>query len=148
MERIAHCCRFSNKGMKMTLKEMNHDTRGFTLIEMMVALLILSVSILALTSVTLTAIKTNMNNDLRNTSIRLTTEAANDLFDLSFDALDSSMANQIHNVAVRGGSKEFTVSWVVTSQTSSLKQIVVTVQYETKGITRNNRAIFYRPKTV
>jgi prepilin-type N-terminal cleavage/methylation domain-containing protein len=119
---------------------------GFTLVEMMVALVILSVSILALTSVTITAMKVNLDNDTRNAAVRLTGEITEDLFIVPFDSLVSSVApHQTRTVQLRGATKDFTVKWTVTSTTATLKQILIVVSYDIKGKTFTNRSVVYRP---
>lgn len=50
--------------------------KGFSLIEMMIALFILTVAVLGLLDLTITSIKTNMQNDIRNTAVRLTSQTA------------------------------------------------------------------------
>lgn len=49
---------------------------AFSLIEMMIALFILTVAVLGLLELTITSIRTNMQNDMRNASIRLTGQTA------------------------------------------------------------------------
>lgn len=119
---------------------------GFTLVEMMVALVILSVSILALTSVTITAMKVNLDNDTRNTAVRLTSEVTEDLFREPFDSLVSSVdPHETRTVQLRGASKDFTVKWTVTSTTATLKQILIEVSYKIKDKTYTNQSVVYRP---
>lgn len=58
---------------------------GFSLIEMMIALFILTVAVLGLLDLTITSIKTNMQNDIRNTAVRLTSQTAEVLLARPFD---------------------------------------------------------------
>lgn len=116
---------------------------GFTLAEMLVALVILSVSILAMTSVTITAIKTNTDNDMRNTAVRLTSEITEDLYIVPFDQLVTG--SETRTVNMKGINKTFDVDWTVTSTTATLKQVVVEVGYDVKGKEYTNRSVFYRP---
>ncbi|MBI3756125.1 MAG: prepilin-type N-terminal cleavage/methylation domain-containing protein [Deltaproteobacteria bacterium] len=49
---------------------------GFSLVEMMVALVILTVAVLGLLDLTITSIKTNVQNDIRSAAVRLTSQTA------------------------------------------------------------------------
>ena len=62
-----------------------NSRRGFSLVEMMIALVILSVAILGMTSVTLMTIRTNIENDLRNAVVRVTSEVAENLVSMPID---------------------------------------------------------------
>ena len=52
------------------------ESDGFSLLELMISLVILTVSILALLSLTITSIQANLQNDIRNAAIRLTNQTA------------------------------------------------------------------------
>ncbi|MBI3398065.1 MAG: prepilin-type N-terminal cleavage/methylation domain-containing protein [Deltaproteobacteria bacterium] len=52
------------------------NKKGFSLIEMMIALAILAISMLGLLNIVITSIRVNLQNDIRNTAIRLTTQTA------------------------------------------------------------------------
>ena len=145
MGRTATNFRLGKEGlMARTFPKKNSS--GFSLVEMMVALLILSISILALTSVTLTSIRANMGNDVRNAAVRLTGEITEDLFKEPFDDLVSSVApHQTRTVRLRAGDKDFTVRWTVTPTTATLKQIFITVEYTIKEKTYTNKSVVYRP---
>jgi len=129
------------------------SAKGFTLVEMMVALVILSVSILALTGVTLMSIKTNIDNDTRNTAVRLISEVTEDLFGADFDGatLSTDAADNPHTQAytldIRGHAQTYNVSWVVTAPTFETKQIVITVSYDVKGQTKTNRSVVFRSRS-
>ncbi|MDT8421529.1 MAG: prepilin-type N-terminal cleavage/methylation domain-containing protein [Desulfuromonadales bacterium] len=129
----------------MSNKEIIKRESGFTLIEMMIALFILSVSILALTAVTITSMKVNLENDARNAAVRLTSEVTDDVFAIDFDDLKTLTTPLKPKVRIRGAEKEFTVNWTVTDTTATLKQVVITVSYDIKGKTFSNQAVIYRP---
>lgn len=129
----------------MTDVSQQKNCRGFTLVEMLIALLILSVSILALTSVTLTSIRTNLDNDLRNAAVRLTGEITEDLFIMPFDSLVSTTTPETRTVKLRGMDQTFDVSWTVTATTATLKQVAIVVSYNIKGKPYTNRSVIYRP---
>lgn len=59
-----------------SLKQAGSRTKGFSLVEMMIALSILTVAILGLLDLTITSIRVNLQNDMRNTAVRLTSQTA------------------------------------------------------------------------
>jgi prepilin-type N-terminal cleavage/methylation domain-containing protein len=122
---------------------------GFSIVEMMIALAILSISILALTTVTLTSIKTNLRNDMRNTAIRLTNEKAEELLAQNFADIASS-GPVATVVPLRGASKTFNVTCTVTKPTDNLRQITITVDYDWPGQTPppSNTTVIFRHKAI
>jgi hypothetical protein len=103
---------------------------------MLVALVILSVSILAMTSVTLTAIKTNMHNEIRNAAIRLTSETVEQILAGPIDSAVSGTTDR--NLRLRGGNYSFRVVRAVQNLTNDLRQVVITVHYNYRGQQYNN----------
>jgi prepilin-type N-terminal cleavage/methylation domain-containing protein len=71
--------------MKMSVR--NSD--GFSLIEMMTALVIIALALLVLSAVLIHAIQINVSNDLRNAAIRLTNQTAEVMLALPFDSVRS-----------------------------------------------------------
>jgi prepilin-type N-terminal cleavage/methylation domain-containing protein len=65
------------------------NSEGFSLIEMMTALVIIAFTLLVLSSVLIHAIKINVVNDLRNAAIRLTSQIAEVTLALPFDSIRS-----------------------------------------------------------
>lgn len=65
------------------------NSEGFSLIEMMIALVIMALTLLALSAVMIHAIQVNIGNDLRNMAIRLSGQTAELMFALPFDSLRS-----------------------------------------------------------
>lgn len=61
--------------------------KAFSLVEMMIALFILTVAVLGLLELTITSIKTNLQNDMRNASIRLTSQTAEILLAQPIDSV-------------------------------------------------------------
>ena len=122
------------------------DPRGFSLVEMLVALLILSVSILGMTSLTLTTIRTNVENDLRNAAIRLTSEVAEDLGALPIEDVVATPVGspETRQVSIRGTNVAFTIARVVIPRTNDLRQVNITVGYTYKGIPKSNSAVVYK----
>jgi prepilin-type N-terminal cleavage/methylation domain-containing protein len=65
------------------------NNSGFSLIEMITALVITALTLLVLSTVMMYAIRINFSNELRNAAIRLTNQTAEILLALPFDAIHS-----------------------------------------------------------
>jgi type IV pilus modification protein PilV len=122
------------------------NTEGFSLIELLVALVILSISLLALASIIITSIQVNRQNDCRNTAIRLTTETTENLLAQPIDLLSNS--NSTVSVKIRGVALPYTVSTNIIPLTSDLKQINITVSYSLKGQQYTNNSVIYKHRSV
>jgi len=116
--------------------------KGFSLVEMMIALFILSVSILALSGSTVLLIQNNLANETRDTAVRLSSEVANDLFALSFD--DLATGARVYNVPFKGGTQSFNVAWTVTPK-AGVKQVEINVTYTLRGTNYTNSTVVFRP---
>ncbi len=136
---------------------------GFTMIEMMIALFILVVSILGLTTLTITSIQANHQNDLRNTAIKLTSEVAEIILAqpienivsgslTPYDASNTAISSGTYGYkqypnpvqAIKGGTVPYTVTWIATSLTGDLTQVNITVAYTYRGQQYTNNAIIYK----
>lgn len=141
------------------------NNKGFSLIELMIALVILQLSLLGLLSVMVTSISSNLDNEVRNTAIRLTTQTAEALYGLHFeDSLvtggthlrDDSNTNQDlrgfpkETQRIRGGFDQiYNISWTVTDQSPNLKEITITVAYtDPKGALLSNSAVIYKHRAL
>lgn len=120
------------------------DSRGFSLVEMLIALVILSVSILGMTSLTLTTMTTNFDNDLRNAAVRVTSEVAEDLGATPIESVVSTVTAEIRQASIRGTNFPFEVTRTVIPLTNDLRQVNINVSYTTKGVTKTNSAVVYK----
>jgi Tfp pilus assembly protein PilV len=121
---------------------------GFTLVEMMISIVIIMISMLALVTMMTKAINTNMTNEMRTASVRLTNQTAEALLSIpttstTVDPLVTAgsyarIANDSHQDSmglpkiqqtIRGTSKTFTINWKVTDTTPTIKQIEIGVSY-------------------
>lgn len=148
----------------MEEKKGERDSRGFSLVEMMIALFILSVSILALLSLTVTSVQVNLQNDIRNTAIRLTNQTAEILLVQPFgnvvsggltpyDGTNAALSPDFRQYpnplqTIRGSTQTYTVAWVVSNLTNDLSQITITVQYNYKGTQYANSTVVYKHRAV
>jgi prepilin-type N-terminal cleavage/methylation domain-containing protein len=119
---------------------------GFSLLEVLIATVILSVSILALTSLTITSMQVNLENDLRNASVRLTTETVETFLTQPIDGIVSGTT--LRDLNIRGGSQRFTINWTVVSLTNDLLEIQIQVAYIHRGQTRTNNSVLYKHRAI
>lgn len=124
------------------LHRLHCNAQGFSLIEMLIALIILSVSILGMTSVTLLTMRTNLENDLRNAAIRVTTEVAEDLGAMPIENVIDGI--ETRQTSIRGINIPYTVVLDVENLTNDLRQVNITVSYTSKGVTKTNSAVVYK----
>jgi prepilin-type N-terminal cleavage/methylation domain-containing protein len=71
------------------MEESAKNNRGFSLVEMMIALALIAFTLLAMSAAIVNGITVNLENELRNTAIRLTNQTAEVLLALPIDSIDS-----------------------------------------------------------
>lgn len=149
------------------LNNVREKEGGFTLIEMMIAIFILAVSILALLNLTIYSMQVNLQNDIRNTAVRLTTQVAEMVAAAPLEATSSGRLTPYDytNAALkdplginqnyfkqypnpvqtlRGTTQTYDVSWTVVELSSALKQVSISVVYRFKGKSYTNNAVIYK----
>ena len=65
------------------------NNKGFSLVEMMIAIVIMAISFLALSAAMVSSISVNIENEFMNNAVRLTTQTAEVLLALPIDSLSS-----------------------------------------------------------
>lgn len=71
--------------MKMSVR----NSKGFSMIEMLTALVIIALALLVLSAVLIHAIQINVSNDLRNAAVRMANHTAEVILALPFDSVRS-----------------------------------------------------------
>ncbi|PIV20702.1 MAG: hypothetical protein COS40_11175 [Deltaproteobacteria bacterium CG03_land_8_20_14_0_80_45_14] len=141
------------------------NNKGFSLVELMIALVILQISLLGLLSGLVNSIAVNLNNELRNTTIRITNQTAEAIHSLDFN--DNEVTAGTHyrdpysssqNLKgfpqtvqdIRGGFQQnYNISWAVTDPGTELKQVLITVQYTNpRGENLSNNAVIYKHRAL
>jgi type IV pilus assembly protein PilV len=116
--------------MKTTTVSGMHNSKGFTLVEIMVAISILAIALLGLISVTVMIIKSNTFSKSMTTATTLANDKMEQLKKTSYASLSSGTDTE---------APIYTRIWTVTqdSPSTGMKTVVVTVQWNWLGITRN-----------
>ena len=159
----------------------NHRTtgqRGFSLIEVLFATAISSVSILGLMAMTVVSIKANQRDSLRNDSVRVASETAEILMTAPFDTVEScespassgttsagTTSSGCHIVDAEGDDilpdpdeSELTVSntpdvpydlsWTVTELSDDLKEIEIKVDYPDNIEVHEHKVTIYKHREI
>lgn len=119
---------------------MLRDNKGMTLVEVVIALTVLLIVLLALMQTALVSIDANMINVLRDEAVSMAEERMNEARNIPFDDLVvgttdvSPPAKSIRNIA----SFSYTVSRTITSAGLDAMQIGITVTWEWKEKTGAN----------
>lgn len=154
------------------------NSNGFSLVEMLVALVIISITLLGLSAVTLSSITVNLGNDLRNTGVRLTNQTAEVFLALPVDGIiscgmtpdpDGPNYNTSYTYddtnaclgtgadykrypnpvqSVKGFKQNFNITWGVTTLNGNLRQITITVAYRYRNENFTNNAVIYKHRTL
>lgn len=112
------------------------NSKGFTFVEVLVALLIMMISMLAILEATVMAMQQNLENFSRNESIRIAEQAMNEARITPFTGL----SNITYNVArtYKQHTRTFTVNRTVTQLSASSASIQLQVAWTINGKSRSH----------
>lgn len=111
--------------------------QGFSLIEVLIAMAILSIGLLAIASMQIGAINGNVSANRRSVSEKLGTDTMERLIRLNWSDSDLSIGN--HTDPGNPIDGIYTIGWVVSGGPGGTRQIVVTVSWSEKGATVTNQ---------
>ena len=125
------------------------NSSGFTLVELMVAMLIMMVGMFGLLETLNVSIQHNVKNDLRSQAIRLGEKHMSDLRLMPFDSIIPTFAVISASSKIRGTAKNFVIertSQVLAEDTavppqSTSKQLTVVVKWAFRNMTSQNKVI-------
>ncbi|MEI6305410.1 MAG: prepilin-type N-terminal cleavage/methylation domain-containing protein [Deltaproteobacteria bacterium] len=106
------------------------NNSGFTLIEFMVAILILMVGLLGMLQGINLAMDKNLENTIRNEGALLADEMMMAKRNKTFAALSTTTTNNVVNRYNRGVYKNYSVQQVVNMTTSNTKEIIINVSWK------------------
>ncbi len=113
------------------------NRRGVTLVEVMIALVVLLIVFMGLMQVSIVAIQGNMKNVLRDEAVRLTADRMNRLRSVSFDHADLTATagtnDPVDNRAVRATTVGFTVRRIIADIDANHKQVTLTTTWAWQG---------------
>jgi len=117
---------------------------GFTLIEFLVAIVILMVGLLGMLQAINVAMEKNLDNILRTEAVMLADDHMMLKRSKSFSSLSTTVANPPSKAVplryVRGVLKNYSVQEIISQPTANSKQLVVNVYWRKKN-TRNTHTI-------
>jgi len=109
-----------------------HAEKGFTLLEFLVALVILMVGLLGLLEAVNVGIRQNMGNKLRNDAIMLADQVMTNQRVRTFANI-STTSGRSQSVNSGAGSVSYSVSKTVTNPTASSAYVIVNVSWLERG---------------
>lgn len=109
---------------------LNKKSRGFTLIEVLISMIILVVLLLGLLGAMAKAIDLNTRNYLRDEAVKIAQEKLEEYRNIGFDNVVSG--NSTLSVPFRNNSYTFNLNSIV-DDFSDLKKITLTVNWSYKG---------------
>jgi type IV pilus assembly protein PilV len=112
--------------------------RGFTLVEVMIALVITLLVFLALMQTALVGIDSNMINVLRDEAVNIAEMRMNEARNTPFDSLASAAPETVSRNLRNITNFQYTVTRTVTSRGTDNKQIDITIRWEWKEKTVAN----------
>ena len=108
------------------------NNKGFTIIEVLVAICILTISMLAILEAVVIAIEHNMNNISRDESVRIAETKMNEIRNSDFTTLANGTSSVSRNI--RNLTRTFNVQWTVSNLSSNSIAVQVVVSWSHKGI--------------
>lgn len=106
---------------------------GFTLVEVMVAILILTVGLLGLLQVSIVASEQNLRNAMRTEAVQISEERLLSRRLLPFDNITGGLKSEQVASRLRGFTMNYTVERNHTTLSTDSKQLIVTVRWSYKN---------------
>lgn len=119
---------------------MINDRDGFTLVEFLVAIVILMVGLLGLLQTINVAVDQNLGNVFRNEAVTVVDELMMKDRAKAFDSLSTGSKTSVISRNVRGITKVYSVNERVDGVTTNSKQISIEASWTKKNSTYNHSA--------
>jgi len=114
-----------------------NNKKGFTIIELLVALVIFSIAMLGLVPGVINVIKINKKNEIRDKATRLLAQKKSELYQQSFDNF-SSIDN--FTATINYDNQTFVYRYWVDNESDNLKKTVLNLTYN-DPYSKDNRTI-------
>lgn len=115
---------------------MTNNHNGFTLLEFLVSIVILSVGLLGLLTCINLAMEKNLDNMYRAEAVSLADDRMMLKRSRSFASLSTTSANPdkiLVNRATRGIFRNYSVQEIITESTTNSKEIIINVSWQKQG---------------
>lgn len=122
--------------MNPNKKDRGYD-HGFTLIEVLIAISLLSIAMLAALNAVVIAVGHNLDNTLRDEAVNIAEAKMNELRNTTFSSISSGITKVSR--PFRRLTVEFTVTWLVDELSSTSKAVVVGVEWKRAGTSISHR---------
>jgi type IV pilus assembly protein PilV len=128
-------------GTHLEINVMINDSRGFTLIEFLVAIVILTVGLLGMLTCINLAVEKNLDNIFRTEAVILADDRMMQKRSRAFAALSTTVSNppkiaiSRHN---RGVFKNYSVQEIISQSTDHSKEITINVTWKRKNTTSSH----------
>ena len=114
------------------------DSRGFTLVEVLMAMLIMTVGLLGLLQSMQVAYQNNARNKLREEAVQLAEEQMNDFRQMSFGIVTANRVIASISRTIAGGSRNFNVMRNSESMGTDSRRLTVEVAWTFKNVTAHH----------
>lgn len=126
----------------MSPQGLTSNEKGFTLIEVMIAITILAIGLLAVAATPIMVMSGNSRAQRITEASFGAMDRLEQLMVLDNSATELTAGN--HSATVTQGGVTYTVSWVVTNLDTSRKQVDVTVQWSEGLLTKQYQYSYYK----
>ena len=120
----------------------NKKNRGFTLVEVLVAVCILFISMMAVLHALGLSVEHNMKNLIMDEAVRISEQRMNELRNMPIISLTNSTTSTQLTISrkLRNISIDYTVNWIIENFSADSRTIQVLVQWRWKNIDHQHTA--------
>ena len=113
------------------------SNRGFSLIELLVAMVIIGVSVMGLMEMSTVVMDNNLKNEIRNTAVEILSDHVNDLSNRPYNNVPVGVLTQVEIKTIRNFYERFTIVDNITVFSSGYKNIASKISWNYRNINYN-----------